>query len=64
MYYEYDKEEETFTLHNKYVSSITAWYYKLCKLHQVQMNCDYCDRPVLQLYRFSKPDFVECPDCK
>ena len=64
MYYMVDTYDGIWELRSKYVSRFTAWYYKLTKVRQTTLECDYCERPFKLLYRWNKPNSLECEDCK
>jgi len=66
MYYEVD-EEGILQLYSKFVSSITAFYYKFYKYKRIELTCPKCQKGFLHLIKKRTTKNIlntECPVCE
>jgi len=65
MYYDVD-EDNNLQLCSKFVSPITAWYYKFHKYKKIHLTCPDCNTTYLHLIKKRTTKEIlnkKCPDC-
>ena len=63
MYFEYDEDDERYTLHSKFVNPLQAWYYKFQKYYKRTFYCFECDNSFEALVK-KRQKSAECPICE
>lgn len=63
MYYDIDEYTEELVLQSKFVSWITAWYYKFNKHYKRKFYCEECENVFENLVK-KRQKTCECPYCE